>query len=514
MAPTISPTTGTPTAFPTTASPTLSDSAFMTIRFVDSKFSSTVGEKIGSLKYIVGSILNVPVERVVINDVRSGSVIVDFEILNFGAFNANKEAVVVSMRELVAQDAVLVEALGDSSIELPFLDKFSPYFINSTSQSGGSASEGEICLETGDFVEYPSSFDVVQIVSVLFGAIGCLICIAGVVVIFIFRDTPVFLLVRQCFQVMLCVSFLVVNISSIIRTVGLANPTTGTCSSYIVFGSLGMSFISAYFFTLQYLAFTGKTRRRVANTDMTKFIAPIVGLASILVIVWITTTPPTPNPCSEFRCTSGNGGIIYVLFSLLLLLLGGTLIFSYLIRGVPSLPFESLAIILTSSFCAVGLGFVGLINMLQTASTVTEACLYSFTVCWCTGLGIGLLVIRKYWWIGMTDEDLNSGFKKPDVEQPDPNNDDFLIDQEKGFSTSHSQNILLRKQEELKRNMLEFDVDPPSNLPTAEEIELSRARGFKIGDAGEWEEFVDRDTGETFFVSTLSGEVTTSIPSK
>ena len=488
---------------------------------------------------IVSSLLGVASTTVTITSVRNGSIIADFEITNFSISKIQADGFKAGLKESLVKYPSLVGLVG-SAVEIPYLDQYSPYEIVTESDIIPSV-DGQICLSTKEIIPFVPPTPLVQGLSYAFAAVGVAVAIAGIIFIVLFRDKAVVFYLGRTTSILLCISLVLVNVSSFVRTGALVSPSGGSCVSYLWLAGIGMAYMTSYMFIVQWQVYSSNV------SDRLMYIGPFVVLVFILLVVWTVTDAASPDPCVEYRCASVTGGIIYFLFGIFVLLLIVTLVFSFLIRNT----FEFKAIALSSLFSLFGLSFVGLLSLLQVTSVEAEVCIYSFSVAWCSSLATGLIVLRKLFWKDFNQEDLDNLRNPVEKYRPRPTvkltrqqasrslgdiskttsvpveelndeglNNEGLNDIQIQSSGEDTQALIDEKELVLRNSLREFEnaiqVDESDNQSsvvreTVVETARQRARGFRIGMLGEWEEYVDRDTGENYFISSVTGEVVTTV---
>merc|ERR1712137_1084043 len=286
---------------------------------------------------------------------------------------------------------------------------------------------------------------------------------------------------------------------------------------------------------------------------------------SVLIIVgimipWFSQSPPIPDPCNQFMCDI-HSSYFFVSFGYLIFIMLVCTLMAFIARDVPSVAGESGSILYSSLFTLFSMAFVTMIfaalsNNIDSQITIW---LLAFVVMWISIIYICLIIFRKFKWINHTQQQIgqiflsdktsNTQFHTQNDNSDITNNEfsekhEYRHEKEKaniaGDSFPQDDNVLVSEisvtmpqqseitepvstsQETTISDISEFDnrqsicsavsQRPESLKFTQNEIEDKINTGFKIAEMGDWEEYVDRDSGDSFWVNKQNNELTYVTP--
>jgi hypothetical protein len=350
--------------------------------------------------------------------------------------------------------------------------------------------------------------------------------------------------------------------------------------------SLGVKEWRAWKVRLHSLAFR---RLKVGNGVLYGYIGLAVAIQVAILISWFITSPPLPNPCTAFTCSTGAFAAVCIVYVLVLILL--TTGMAFIARDVPSVGGEASAILHVSLFFVFALIFLAVIMALGTGITPDlQVWLIAFCVMWISAIYVVLIIFRKYKWIMHSREEINELFlsvtpsassaaavarsrpastrnsevifsnkgskswatgEEPQERSQEPRSPSTPhsplstgLAEPLGGRRAHTANEAIAHVVEpasplSARSLSAGDVDigadnfsgfagagaaGGSSLPVAytyapaqagepDDLVAHRCReGFQIAEKDGWKEYVDRETGESFWVQPITRELRSTPP--
>lgn len=268
----------------------------------------------------------------------------------------------------------------------------------------------------GVYVDVDPGNTVMLLTSYAFAALGLVIGLSGCIVIAIFRDRPAMKMSQQTLLGMFSLGLAILNGALIPRILSLSSPRSVDCIVFDVLFYLAATFSLACLCVKEFRAWIVFKRsqelKHVKITDLQVYgvLGGIVGGMVVILIIWLVLFPPSPDPCTDYRCASSSSALNYVAFAYIIVLTILTVTVAILARKVNAVAAESTGILVTASLACCAIVFLGIIIKTQSTPAYVESWLLSFCVAAISIVAVSLIVFRKLSWIDHTEEDLRDKF--------------------------------------------------------------------------------------------------------
>jgi len=503
--------TSTPTAAQTTPN-------FVVLRFVNGTYLSGIDSTYfrDLFETAIATSLGISTDIVSLMGLRAGSIIADVQLSDYVKPDGfNTTGWVNKLQAIIAtdQNSFADTLAGDISV-LQF------------SSDPPIISGGEYCDFV--FIPYASSSNEFLLAASVFCCLGAFISFAAILFLIYFRDKPIILMSQRVFLGIMCCSLVVLNFSALPRIQGLQSPSSEYCALHIWLFHISFTLVLASLAVKEWRALRTFENQSFSGSkiDNKKMVLQIAGLMSVIVLVlavWQGVAPPSPDTCSAYRCESSTTAFTWLAYVFESLLLVATLLIAWKSRKIPSIGAESVGIVITALFS----GFVFLMIVLvviaaSSSSNDMEVFLSSFGIFTSTTVAACTIVFRKFFWFDKSIKELEDIML--DAKKPDFNNDiPQMASLFERSTSSHTIDLTFDPQQDIVITCLDTGedmytdgrlekqvlVDPALKLSLLEK----KATGFKIGEIDGWQEFVDRKTGDSFWVDDATGTVTHEDPS-
>jgi len=404
----------------------------------------------------------------------------------------------------------------------------------------------------GEFVPYPD-VNGMHIASYFFASLILLGGVAATAFVVIFRAKPIMRMSQREFLGAFSFSIAVIGASLIPSVLGLHAPSVSLCLVHDWLFMLSLSFALSCLLVKEWRVWkvyksSQKLRMvRVTNKTLFGYISILMIVPVVLLILGSTLGNVEPDPCKSFSCTTAPSG--FALYGYIVLLAVLSCIMAVFSRGVPSVGGESAGILYSVTFTVFALALLGLIFLLGVVEADVETLILSFAVCGCCIVALGFIVFRKAWWFDKTQDEINtifllgysnhssadspsSGAAKSTYTTPrDVNSTLVSSSEEEGErlanlqspKSNYGEQVVYVKEpassmaqaypvpEDNSDVYLEAIEAPPA-VNSQVQASVRRSNGFKIAEDDQWEEYVDRENGESFWVDKVTNEITTVDP--
>jgi hypothetical protein len=450
-------------------------------------------------------------------------------------------------------------------------------------------SDGAYCH--GSWVDWPE-WTGLTVAAMACAVLGALFGVAGLAFMVAFWGRPVVRMSQPAFLVLFSVAVVTLNAGVMVLVANRTRPSQASCASSSALMALSLTFMisslgvkewRAWKVRLHSLAFR---RLKVGNRVLYGYIGLAVAIQVAILTSWFVTSPPQPDPCAAFTCSTGGAfATVSIAYVLVLILL--TTGMAFIARDVPSVGGEAGAILHVSLFFVFALIFLAVIMSLGMGITPDlQVWLIAFCIMWISAIYVVLIIFRKLKWIEHSREEINELFLSvtPSVSsaaaarsRPASTRNSEAVLSNKGSKTwATSEEPQERSQQESRppsaphsplssgtaeplggrrartaneavarvlepasplstRSLSAGDIDMgavefhgftaagavggaslPVDQPAASEpddlVALRCREGFKIAEKDGWNEYVDRETGESFWVQPISRELRSTPP--
>jgi len=295
----------------------------------------------------------------------------------------------------------------------------------------------------------------------------------------------------------------------------------------------------------------------ITNKFVYSVIAAIVAVTLILLIINFVAQPPSPDACQEYFCSTGTW--FYIFWAYLVLLNIGAIVLAFIARDVPSVAGESSSILHVSLFSIFSMVLVTIAFLVESLGNDLKVFLLGFVLFWVSLCYIALIVFRKLAWVGYSAADIRTLFlgekqntafyssattgrdfaeSGPGVTSSSPTDvqsnstptsvlggaADFqktklnLSTPEESSDTSDRPASFLSQLQRSAGGSTSGDStlsEAPSSVPhPISQADQKRAKAFLIGSKNGWEEYVDRDSGASFWIEETSERIVYSAPTE
>jgi len=412
--------------------------------------------------------------------------------------------------------------------------------------------EGNMC--EGEIVSVPER-ETAFTLSIAMSVAGILVGIGAVVFLIVNRDLPVLKMSQFDLHLLFGVCLIFLNISILPHSVNTVAPDESLCVAFPVIFNLSYVLAATTLAVLQwrswlrYSLFMYKRQEKIRTRELIMMLlAPFLAMIVVL-LIWLSQSTPTPNPCKEFRCTHDAGIVSYSAFCIGLIVSLVAIAVAILSGDIPTLANQTSSILTTMMFAVFGLFILGLLGNLEALSPAIETLLLSFTVLSCTLVGATLVIFRKMLSRDMSVMDVveflqqrpgqSSMIDQPQEEwqaEKPTSRPAHPLEFASAQTLPAAQVILPAVRAQQEEEGVPFMPDRDiiaTNLETGEQVysdglrekespELDaqshkraaiQATGFKVGRISErHEEYVSRETGEPFWLDLETLEVTYDRP--
>lgn len=418
----------------------------------------------------------------------------------------------------------------------------------------------------GETIYLEEEWSGLLIAAISFAVLAILVGIAGVAFVINFWNKPIIKMSQRAFLLMCCIGVLFLNIGILTLASGQKSPSSHLCMGSYTLIELSLTLLISCICVKEWRAwkvrFNSLNFRKVNITDKLVFsvIAIFVLVTAIELIVNFVVEPPTPDPCDQYFCRIGTWWHVFWVYLLLLNILAIAL--AFVTRDVPSVAGESSSILHVALFTLFSIILVYAAFLIDSLGKDIKIFLLSFVLFWISMCYMTLIIFRKYAWINYSEQeirDLFLGDKQQSTfyphQEPGPESDSDNIEPEfkkdSNSGTGSTQVPVANYVPEsaapfhyLKADLSipgENNVQPvwnesnnanPESAPESGSVQLSisevsqapqtgvntayaeekRKNAYFIATAQGWQEYVDRETGDSFWIEQETNRVVYTPP--
>mmetsp|Transcript_11252 Transcript_11252/g.18375 ORF Transcript_11252/g.18375 Transcript_11252/m.18375 type:complete len:349 (-) Transcript_11252:3426-4472(-) len=290
------------------------------------------------------------------------------------------------------------------------------------------------CTSTSDIDDYAAYFTASSVLAI-FSLISCLIAL---IVLYRYRNRPVFMMSQRWFLFGIIISLIGVAISVLLHTL-FKSVSSGVCIAISSILNISLTALLATAFTKEYRIYILETRtRRLKRVNMRMMRFPHVMFALIIMVLttdiaWFLIDPPAPTECASFLCRFGGIAVFaLVLIGIQYLAIIVLCIKTFRISPVAS---ESRAILL---LCALVALFAGVFTLAAYAFKLPYPVLkflYSSIFFVFLHATIALIIFRKLQWVRLTSKQVMLMFASRAQRLKDAKSSEYTCSQPERSST-------------------------------------------------------------------------------
>jgi hypothetical protein len=342
---------------------------------------------------------------------------------------------------------------------------------------------------------------------------------------------------QKVILVLICVGVIAVNIGITLLIEGQKAPSSGNCMGAFVLVEPGLTLLIACIGVKEWRAwkvrFNSINFKKVKITDgfIYGIIAVAVLITFIIVITGFVQTPTIPDPSSDYMCTFGSPFLVW--FGYLVFLNVLAIALAIMTRDVPSVAGESSSILHVSFFTLFDMVILAIVFFVDSLAADLKTFLMTFVVFWISLCYMFLIIFRKYAWINHSAQEIkalflgdkhdcthyttgggSSGAATSESVPPSTRTSTTKMETEPAEQTIDIRPV--PRTSEIRASdlasMRRFGESDATVAVDYCEADERRKTAFLIATADGWEEYVDRQTGESFWIHTATGKVVDTAP--
>jgi len=325
--------------------------------------------------------------------------------------------------------------------------------------------------------------------SLILAIVGILVGLCGIVFLVKFWDRPIIIMSQRVILVLLCIGVITLNIGVVLV---LLDPRLCMASFGLVELSLTLliSCIGVKEWRAWQVRFNSLKFQKVKITD--KLVYGLIAGAVVVTLIFVIADSfssqgniSDSGECNdEMLCTFGVWFYVFWAYLILLNLVATTL--AFMTRDVPSVAGDSSSILHASFFTLFSMVILALVFLVESIPSDLKIFLLSFVVFWISLCYMIMIIFRKIAWMSCSAKEIVAIFMGENKTFPSlPTNEDAAASK-----------------------LPHCDSPGPESC-----IESKKKKAYHIATADGWEEYVDRETGETFWIQTATGELAHNAPS-